>query len=275
MIVRTACPPLSVFLLSATLFFLNIGCSKKPKVISMEESEINESTSLLDIHGDMTNEKAIPTVEPVINNDIHIVEILDTLPTENYIYAFVSDGQDQYWLASEKTELKLNGRYYLRGRIPQYDFYSKEHDRTFDTVFFISQIISVDHNLTNEGRLKESSESISTKDWTAMEEITVEGSTTIKDLIENKESLGGQTIQVSGLCVKVNNDIMDRNWVHIQDGTMNDFDLVITTSEKVSIGDIVTFSGVVVIDRDFGAGYIYEVIIENGILVVSPGEKPI
>jgi hypothetical protein len=62
---------------------------------------------------------------------------------------------------------------------------------------------------------------------------------------------------------------MSRNWVHIQDGTKNDgkvADLTITTNANVQVGDNVSFEGKITLDKDFGAGYKYNVIMEQGVL---------
>ena len=58
---------------------------------------------------------------------------------------------------------------------------------------------------------------------------------------------------------------MNKNWVHLQDGTKDgtNFDLTITTLDSVKAGDIVVFEGKVTLDKDFGAGYFYEVILED------------
>ena len=58
---------------------------------------------------------------------------------------------------------------------------------------------------------------------------------------------------------------MNRNWIHIQDGTgkENDYDLVITSGEKVQVGDIIVAEGKLTVDKDFGAGYFFSVIIED------------
>jgi hypothetical protein len=67
--------------------------------------------------------------------------------------------------------------------------------------------------------------------------------------------------------VKVNNGIMDRNWLHVQDGSGTAADrtndLTITTAAEVKLGDIVTLSGVLAIGKDFGAGYAYDAILEG------------
>jgi hypothetical protein len=64
---------------------------------------------------------------------------------------------------------------------------------------------------------------------------------------------------------------MKTNWVHIQDGTRTDnsFDLTITTNDVTKVGDVVTFEGTVTLKKDFGAGYFYEVIVENGKLITQ------
>lgn len=61
---------------------------------------------------------------------------------------------------------------------------------------------------------------------------------------------------------------MDKNWVHIQDGTnfKGKFDLTVTTDREFKIGDVVTFEGRISLNKDFGYGYYYEVLMENGIV---------
>ena len=62
---------------------------------------------------------------------------------------------------------------------------------------------------------------------------------------------------------------MGKNWVHIQDGTNSagSFDLTVTTQEVAEVNDEVTFKGVITLDKDFGSGYFYDVIMEDAVLV--------
>ena len=89
------------------------------------------------------------------------------------------------------------------------------------------------------------------------------------ELFSTKKSFSGKSIIVKGKVVKVNNGIMDKNWVHIVDGTQfeNQSDLTITTMETVNIGDIVTFKGIIVLDKDFGQGYVYDILLEEAKVV--------
>jgi hypothetical protein len=88
---------------------------------------------------------------------------------------------------------------------------------------------------------------------------------TIADVNQNKSTLAGKTITAQGKVVKVNNGIMDRNFVHVQDGTgqAGSDKLIVTSKQTANVGDQVTISGVVVLNRDFGSGYTYPLLIEE------------
>ena len=98
-----------------------------------------------------------------------------------------------------------------------------------------------------------------------------EGGVSIADIYANRDKYSGQTVKVRGLVTKVNSGIMGRNWVHIQDGTAdgNNFDLTVTTDHAPEVGDEITYSGTLNLDRDFGAGYTYEIILEDAKPVVQ------
>ena len=84
---------------------------------------------------------------------------------------------------------------------------------------------------------------------------------------KDKSSLSGKSVQVKGKVVKVNNGIMGRNFVHVQDGTGAAADgsnnLIVTSNETANVGDSITATGVVTLNRDFGMGYMYPVLLEN------------
>ena len=90
-------------------------------------------------------------------------------------------------------------------------------------------------------------------------------SKTVAAVNQEKGSLAGKTISIKGKVVKVNNGILGRNFLHIQDGTgdANTNDLLLTSKQTAAKGDQVMISGVVVLNRDFGGGYKYPVLIED------------
>lgn len=90
---------------------------------------------------------------------------------------------------------------------------------------------------------------------------------TVATLYQDKAALAGKTISVQGKVMKVNNGIMNRNWLHLQDGTgdakSRTNDLVITSQQSANVGDQISVSGVVAVNKDFGAGYNYPLLIED------------
>ncbi len=74
-----------------------------------------------------------------------------------------------------------------------------------------------------------------------------------------------ETIQVKGEVTKFNASIMERNWIHLQDGTEFEgkYDLTITSQEGFQVGQVVTIKGIVALNRDFGYGYNYAVLLEE------------
>lgn len=88
---------------------------------------------------------------------------------------------------------------------------------------------------------------------------------TVAGLYQDKAALAGQAVRVQGKVVKVNNGIMGRNFLHLQDGTgdANSNDLTVTSTQTAAVGDQVTVTGRVVVNRDFGAGYAYPLLVEE------------
>lgn len=99
------------------------------------------------------------------------------------------------------------------------------------------------------------------------------GVKTVAAVYKDKAALAGKTISAQGKVVKVNNGIMGRNFVHVQDGSGDaksaNNNLVVTSKQTAAVGDKVAISGVVVINRDFGSGYSYPLIIEEATITVK------
>jgi hypothetical protein len=93
-----------------------------------------------------------------------------------------------------------------------------------------------------------------------------EGGKTIAEVYAEKDQLAGKTVTVRGKVVKANANIMGKNWLHIDDGsgTEKTNDLTVTTAGTTpAVGDTVVVTGTVALDKDFGMGYRYIVIIED------------
>jgi len=87
----------------------------------------------------------------------------------------------------------------------------------------------------------------------------------IAELYQEKDQLKGKQVKLHGKVVKVNNGIMNRNFIHLRDGTgeKGSNDITITSQDTAKVGDEITAVGTVTVDLDFGAGYTYPVIVEK------------
>lgn len=88
---------------------------------------------------------------------------------------------------------------------------------------------------------------------------------TVEQVYLQKDQLAGKPVQLSGKVVKVNNGIMKRNFLHIQDGSGKEGtnDIIVTSSATAAVGDQINVTGVVILNRDFGMGYSYPVLVED------------
>jgi hypothetical protein len=64
---------------------------------------------------------------------------------------------------------------------------------------------------------------------------------------------------------------MKTNWIHLRDGSGGEGanDLTVTTRAEVKAGELVVVEGIIVCDKDFGYGYLYEVIMEDDAIKIE------
>jgi starvation-inducible outer membrane lipoprotein len=88
---------------------------------------------------------------------------------------------------------------------------------------------------------------------------------TVEAVHKERAALAGKQVTVTGKVVKVNNGIMRRNFLHVQDGSggKDTNNLVVTSGQTAKVGQKVTITGTVVLDTDFGMGYKYPLMVEK------------
>jgi hypothetical protein len=63
---------------------------------------------------------------------------------------------------------------------------------------------------------------------------------------------------------------MGKNWLHLRDGSgaagAGTNDILVTSKDVAAVGDVVLVKGVIRTDVKLGAGYDYDVLIENATL---------
>jgi hypothetical protein len=96
--------------------------------------------------------------------------------------------------------------------------------------------------------------------------VKAEGGRTVAEVFAEKDQLAGKPVVFRGKVVKSNPGILGKNWIHVRDGSgaegSNDI-TVTTVSAQPKVGDTVLVAGAVVLNKDYGMGYQYDVIIED------------
>jgi len=204
------------------------------------------------------------------------VKVKEVLQVEKYTYLLVEGAKGDLWIAAPSMEASPGETYTYQGGMMMKDFYSKELDRTFDEVFFVeglfspdgSGVSSMDQGMPSMGGNSSMDRETTPGSRVKAEKADVEvghreGSTSIADLFAHPEDYEGKVVRVTGEVTKFNPAIMDKNWVHLQDGSEFEgkFDLTATTSESFVVGDMVTLEGILATNQDFGYGYAYEILL--------------
>ena len=202
--------------------------------------------------------------------DVHTGVVQEVLQATAYTYLKLKEGDRDFWVAITKREAKVGETISFAGGLEMKNFESKNLQRKFDSIYFVDRVIGGEQSQpAGHGSMGMPR---STKPALEKQEISVEraeGGITIGELLADPDSYAAKTVRIKGQVTKVNRAIMGKNWIHLQDGTnaSGKFDLTITTQEQANVGDVVTFEGTIVLNKDFGAGYVYAVLMEEAKLL--------
>lgn len=199
--------------------------------------------------------------------------VSETMNAAGYTYVRVNAGGEKVWAAAPKFQVKVGDQVVVTPEgPPMRNYHSNTLNRDFPLVYFVGSIV----NKTGGAPAKEAAMPAGhppTADSSTPPQIDVSGITrakggvTIGELFASKASLSGKEITLRGKVVKFLSQIMGKNWLHVRDGTgdakAHTDDLTVTTAVTVKVGDTVLVSGKVGLNKDFGYGYKYDVIIED------------
>lgn len=213
------------------------------------------------------NEKPEP-IKEIENTNSHQVTVKEVLNATAYTYLLVTEGKKEYWMAIPLTAVKVGKKYSYEGGMEMKKFESKDLKRTFDSVLFVEGLIDPNAPAVTENAAVNPKNII--PDTKLSKEITLtKGAISLHDLFSRKDKLAGKTVILTGKVVKFMPEIMNKNWIHLQDGTSyNGFnDITITSLAKVKVDEIVTLKGKVVLNKDLGSGYKYDILVEDAVVV--------
>jgi hypothetical protein len=257
---------LAFTLLAAVLMIAVTGCGEK-----METTESAPA--------------ATTSAAPAANPNIWRGEVLETMNSGGYTYVYFDTGSEKIWAAGPEAEVAVGQEIVTDKGMAMSQFNSKSLGRTFEVIYFVGSIMdaaaadlagetkphdhpSSDHPTSDSGA---SGGMGSGGGHGEVEQADVKdvakaaGGYTVEEIYTQSAALSGQPVKVRGQVVKFTANIMGTNWVHIQDGTGSGptADLTVTTSAIVAAGDMVTAEGSLTVNKDFGAGYKYDAIIEG------------
>lgn len=217
--------------------------------------------------------------------------ILETMDASDYTYMRLKTESGETWAAVNKTKVAKGDTVTVVNAMSMDGFQSKTLNRTFDKILFgvlgkpgeavaaLPQAPMVSgHQPAAGAAAPPSKEQMAAQHGQAAggpEDVPdlkvpkAEGTNakTVAELWAQRAALKGKEVAVKAKVVKVTAGVMGKNWLHLRDGSgskeKRDNDLTVTTDATAKVGDVVTVTGAVSVDKDFGAGYAYPVILEN------------
>lgn len=194
--------------------------------------------------------------------------IQEAIQVSSYTYCLVKEGSAEYWIAISKMPVKEGQTLYFNKSAEMIDFHSKELDRTFPSIYFIANTSTNPNIVTGSNQMQQQPQ----KPKIVKNKIEVEkadGGITIAELYANREKYAGKRVKIRGEVTNFTDEILNKYWAHIQDGTDHDgnFDLTVTTLDTVNPGTVVTFEGIIELNKDFGSGYSYAIIMQEAKIV--------
>jgi len=196
-------------------------------------------------------------------------KIVETMDSGGYTYALIDTGTEQIWAATTQVAVALGDPVTIVNPMVMPSFHSSTLDRTFDRVLFTDSFSGGAAEADPHGGMMSSFHGgqppTGAVDLEGISVEPAEGGVTVEEVFRRRDELVGKEIVLRGKVVKYNAQILDVNWLHLRDGTGEEGtnDLTITTTSPAAVGDVVTIRGKLVADKDFGAGYEYDLIVEN------------
>jgi ribosomal protein S17 len=209
-------------------------------------------------------------------------KVLETTNVSSYTYVQFDTGKQKVWAAAPTFNVKVGDTVTISNSMAVAGYYSRTLDRNFDAVYFTDKVAvngakaewieSAAAKAMAEAKKQMAAshpELVKTPDLTGIKK--PDGGVTVEEIFAKKGELKGKNITVRGKVTKYNGKILGKNWIHVKDGTgaAGNNDLMVTSDAKAKVGDTVLVTGKVAVNRDFGSGYKWPVMIEDAKVTVE------
>lgn len=194
----------------------------------------------------------------------HVGTIEEKIDAGGYSYLRLSENKKSYWIAVPKANFSVGEEITFSQYMEMKNFKSETLDKTFESVLFVEDAgTKSDVKMPNPHEVE-----LSTIQKENVNIQKADGGYSIEELYSKKNELVNNEVKVQGKVVKANLGIMSRNWFHIQDGTgeKGSHDLTVISNDVAKVGDVIVVTGTLIMDKDFGSGYFYPLVLENASL---------
>ncbi|GKT11388.1 MAG: hypothetical protein ISEC1_P0352 [Thiomicrorhabdus sp.] len=219
---------------------------------------------------------ATPPAEKVAKMQKHEVanlhgKVTDKIDAAGYTYIAIEVDGQKTWAAGPIVALNIGDQVGFSTKMPMRKFHSKSLNKDFALLYFVDGFIvpkgtgsakDSKMSLSHSNQHAQAHSKFEASGKVAKEVLKVVGGKSIAEIYEQKSDLKGKGIRVKGEVTKFTAQILGKNWIHIRDSSTAT-DLTVTTSETAAVGDVIVLEGVIGLERDFGYGYIYPVIMEE------------
>jgi hypothetical protein len=208
-------------------------------------------------------------------------EVLEALDVDAYTYLRLKTANGEVWAAVNKSPgVKVGSEVTIHDPALMKNFESKTLKRTFPSIVFGTLGVAAagapaptaagaNPHGAGPGLGQIHGGASGSADVPAVKVAKAEGpdARTVAEVNVNRVALKDKPVTIRAQVVKVNANVMGKNWVHLRDGSGSaadsSNDLVVTSNDEPKVGDVVLAKGVVKTDVDLGSGYSYKVLVEN------------
>jgi len=196
-------------------------------------------------------------------------KVLEVLDAGSFVYLRLQTKDGETWAAIAKAPVKKGAEVTIENATTMTNFESKTLNRKFDQIVFGSIAMSGTGAAAGGDMAAMHAGVGKTADGGDVKVAKASGpdARTVAEIVSRKADLKDKTVVVRGKVVKFTGGVLGKNWIHLRDGSGSAADgtndVLVTTTDEAKIDDVVLVKGVVHLDRDFGSGYSYQVLIEE------------
>lgn len=190
-------------------------------------------------------------------------EVLETRNVDGYTYLRLKTAGGEAWAAVPTSSVKTGAQVTIGNTSVMENFESRTLKKKFDKIVF-GQIVDPAAGPVAGNAVAPAAPAAKP---IKVEKATGPDARTVAEVVTGKAGLKDKSVLVRGQVVKVNTGIMGKNWLHLRDGSGSDADgsndVLVTTKDTATLGQVVSVKGTVRTDVNLGAGYTYAVLIED------------